>query len=103
MSDPLPALIRTLGSRCTPFAGAAIDRRHSVPWQSLLFDGARHELQLRLHGSLSEDGLAAIRDTIAAIDLAIAGHLLVDVSITDVERVDSDTLIRMEAVTVEAA
>jgi hypothetical protein len=103
MSDPVRAIARTLGQRCVPFATAEIRHRHSAPWRSLLFDGARHRIGLALSGEGSDAAVSAACDAISASDLAIAGHLLVELSIADVECHDEEVLVTLDALTIEAA
>lgn len=103
MSDPVKAIARSIGGRCTPFATTAIRHRRSAQWQSLLFDGARHRIGLAVRGERRDKALAAVRDAVSAGDLAISGHLIVDLRIADVECGDEEALVTLEALTVEAS
>jgi hypothetical protein len=103
MSDPVTAIARQIGRRCAALAGTAVRHRHSAAWRSLLFEGARHRIGLSVAGERREEALDVIRDSLSASDLAVAGHLIVDLRIADIERGDGEALVMFDMLTVEAA
>lgn len=100
MSDPVKAIARRLHHCCRPFAELVLDHGESEDWRSLLFDGGRHCLDLRLRGDGLEQALDALPAWIAAADFTIAGHLIADIRLVSVERRDDEALVRLEALTI---
>nr|WP_047167994.1 hypothetical protein [Sphingomonas sp. Y57] len=99
MSDPVKAIARHLRHCCAPFAELVVDRADSEDWHSLLFDGGRHHLDVRLRGDDVAMALDALPAWIAAADFTIAGHLIADITLVSVERRDKEALLRLEALT----
>lgn len=100
MSDPAKAIARRLHHCCQPFAELLLDRSESEDWHSLLFDGGRHRLDLRMRGVAVERALDALPAWIAAPDFTIAGHLIADLKLISVERRGDEAALRLEALTV---
>jgi hypothetical protein len=100
MSDPIKVITRFIRQRCGGLADLSVERGDSDRWQSLLFDGGRHHIALRLDGDRVEEAIGLLRDEAAAPDLIIPGHLLVDISITGVDRSLGGALVRLEALTI---
>ena len=100
MSDPVKAIARRLRHCCAPFAELLLDHGESEDWPSLLFDGGRHRIDLRLRGDGVDRAIDALPLWIAAPDFTIAGHLIVEIKLVSVERRDAEALLRLEVLTV---
>jgi hypothetical protein len=97
--DPGTALARAIEASAQragcPVRVAASDWTR---WASATFTGARHELTLEADGSTALDTwLAELPET----ELPIRGHLVADLVVTSVRRVEAMATIRLEALTVE--
>jgi hypothetical protein len=103
MTDPVSAIARRIRGRCGSFAVAAVHDCRSYPWRSLLFDGARHRMKLRLSGERTEEALEALEEEIGDDDFAIAGHLVADLRVAEVVRTGGDVLVTLDALTIETA
>lgn len=102
MSDPVKAIAGRIRRRCAALATTTISQQSSVPWQSLLFEGGRHHIALSISGERVNEAINAIRDEIAAADFAISGHVIAEIRMTDIDRSGEDTLVTLDALTIEA-
>ncbi len=116
MSAPLSLPVRgTPGRLVKSLAGLAAGRTPaplfpllalegvtSKPWSSATFDGARHRLDLRLHGSADEIGAALDRivDGIAEHEFDLPGQIVASARLVGVS-VDPDPMVVALALTVE--
>lgn len=100
MSDPVKAIARRLNRMCSPFAQLILDRSRSEDWQSLLFDGGRHHLDLTLVGNDLDDILGALPAWVAADDFTISGHLIADIKLIIVDRQEQHATLALEALTI---
>lgn len=101
MTDPVKAIARRIGRHCAPLAVAEIHDQSSAPWRTLLFDGARHRIELNLHGERTDEALAALEEGIEDADFAIAGHLVAELRVAEIARNGSDLLVTLDALTIE--
>ncbi len=102
MSDPVKAIARHVQRHCASFATTMIHERHSDRWQSLLFDGARHRIALAISGERIDEALAAIRNEIDDDRFSISGHLIAEIRVANIDRSDSNALVTLDALTIEA-
>lgn len=100
MSDPVRTIARRLQDSCKPFAELLLDHSESEDWHSLLFDGGRHRLDLRLRGQDVDGALDALPGWIAAPDFTINGHLIADIRLVSIDRRDDEATVRLEALTI---
>ncbi|MES2494783.1 MAG: hypothetical protein V4618_01595 [Pseudomonadota bacterium] len=100
MSDPVKAIARRLNRMCNPIAHLVLDQSRSEDWHSLLFDGGRHHLDLRLVGEDLDDILRALPSWIAADDFIIAGHLIADMKLSMLGRQAGQASLSLEALTI---
>lgn len=101
MSDPVKAITRHIRQRCGGLADLSLERADSDPWQSLLFDGGRHHIALRLEGDYIEEAICALRDEVSAPDFAIPGHLVAEISVAAIERSPGQALVKLDALTIQ--
>jgi len=103
MSAAVAGLLRALLAR------AAVDRDRilltelrSTDWQSLIFVGERHRIQLRVAGPDAEDAARRIVTGIEDAEFRIAGHIVADILIAAPPRRDRDgsILVELEALTI---
>ena len=102
MTDPVKAIARRIGRRCAPLGTTEIRYERSRPWSSLLFNGARHRIGLSLSGDHVEEALDALKGEIGDADFIIAGHLIVELRLVDVDHCGDATLVTIDALTIEA-
>jgi len=102
MSDPVKVIAKRLQRQCEVLATASLGDSSSTNWRSLLYDGARHRIALRIDGNRVDDALAAIRRTVETSDFAICGHLIVDILIADIAREADHALVTVSALTIKA-
>jgi hypothetical protein len=100
MSDPVKAITRHLHTVCKPFAELLLDHGESEDWHSLLFDGGRHRLDLRLRGKDVDAALDALPGWVAAPDFTINGHLIADIKLVSIDRRDDEAIAHLEALTI---
>lgn len=79
MTDPVKALAKSLRERCRPSVDLLLGEYRSDDWRSMLFDGGCHHVTLLLHGEDIDGALADLDRAMAAPDLCLAGHLIVDI------------------------
>lgn len=79
MTDPVKALVKSLRARCRPSVDLVLGEYRSEDWRSMLFDGGCHHFTLLLHGDDINGALADIDRAMAASDLCLPGHLIVDI------------------------
>lgn len=100
MSDPVKAIVRRLHHNCRPFAELTLDQGRSEQWNSLLFDGGRHRLDLCLRGSGREEVLDALPVWIADEGFTIPGHLIADIRLVSIDHRNDHTGLCLEALTI---
>ena len=101
-SDASAALRRALHAKLGPRELFVIEEMRSRSWASVTFEGARHEVTLRLTG----DGTRATTEQFLAglevEEFALRGHILADIVVVGRDDLaDRDVRIRLEALTVE--
>ncbi len=101
MTDPIKAIARRIGRCCAPLATTEIHHQSSASWRSLLFDGARHRIEISLSGERREEALEALEEAISDADFAIARHLVAELHVAEVARNESDLLVTIDALTIE--
>ncbi|MGZ8360908.1 MAG: hypothetical protein ACXWUX_10355 [Allosphingosinicella sp.] len=101
-----PRLARALQAALRKFAGdIEVTLLSSRDWTSITFAGERHLLAVRLVGVGAGAAADQLVEGLAASELDLPGHLLVDIAATADERDPAASLVRLtlSAVTVEAA
>jgi hypothetical protein len=102
MSDPVKAIGRRIRQHCMPFAVASVRKSRSRPWRSLLFDGARHRIDLSINGGQIDEAIDALHDAIDEAGFGIAGHLVAELRIANIERDGEQALVTLDALTIES-
>jgi hypothetical protein len=102
MSPAAKALLRALIAR----AGVERDRIlltkvQSTDWQSLTFNGERHEISLRVAGSDSAEAVEPMCSGLGDAEFSIAGLLVADIALAATPRqaADGATELVIEALT----
>lgn len=74
----------------------------STDWQSLMYGGERHEIELRICGPQPEQLLARLTDGLTEAEISISGHFLADIAAIGPARpqADGSLLILFEALTI---
>jgi hypothetical protein len=101
VTDPVKGITRRISRRCSDYAVTEIHDQRSVPWRSLLFNGAHHSIELRLFGDHLQEALRALETEIGDPEFAISGHIVADIEITDVDCIDATALVTIDALTIE--
>lgn len=101
MSDPVNMLVRALQLQCARSADIVLGDRRSDDWRTMLFDGGSHRFTLILRGNDIEGAIADIGLAIAAPDLCLPGHMVVDAAIETLTREADQTTIVLTARTIE--
>ncbi|MET0377172.1 MAG: hypothetical protein ABW128_23300 [Rhizorhabdus sp.] len=101
MSDAIRAITGRIRRRCGALAGLSLEQSASDPWQSLLFDGGRHQVTLRLDGDRIEEAIVALQDEIGVPDFIIPGHLVAEINVAGIDRCAGHALVRLDAVTIQ--
>jgi hypothetical protein len=101
MSDPVKAITNRLKRSCKPFADLSLERASTSDWRSLLFDGARHHIEVDLSGSGIDAALTALQETAASPDFAIGGHLIADIQTTVTARNGKTASVVVDVLTIE--
>ncbi len=103
MSRPASALLSALLSR-TPEDRDRIllSEVRSVDWQSLTFNGERHEAQIRIVGPGARDVAARMVDGLADAEFTVPGHIVADVACMTPPQEESDgsVALSIEALTI---
>lgn len=102
MTDAVKAITGRIRRRCGDLADLLLEGSDSASWQSLLFDGGRHRIAIRLGGDRVDAAIEALRDEIAAPDFEIPGHVVAEINITAIDRDAGDAVIRLDALTIQA-
>lgn len=104
MSDPVgEALVRVIRATFADFAGiVAVEALSRAEWASVTFSGARHRLRAVLEGPGAVGAAADFLDTMAKVDLPIAGHIVADIDLVAEERRDGGfyACLELEALTI---
>lgn len=105
MSQAASALLRALIAR----AGVERDRillteMRSTAWQSLTFDGERHELELRIPGPDADMVVRRMTGGLSDAEFAIPGQIVADIVLFGESRRhdDGSIAITIEALTIDA-
>lgn len=77
--------------------GVVVSASRSRSWASATFEGARHQLEVRLPA----DAVAAFEQGLREAEFSLRGHLLADIAIAGRKAVDGDVLLEVEALTIE--
>ncbi len=108
-------LLRALRTMILPHLVATGDRQlplivvmdsQAMPWASATFSGQRHQVSLRLGGTLAGQQAAVdhLGSDLADADWRVPGHLVADIALVAVDtRLDRDgpeTVVTIEALTV---
>lgn len=103
MSAAAAGLLRALLNR----TGVERDRIlliefRSVDWKSLIFDGERHHVSLRIPGPDADRTLHLLTDGLADADIKLAGHCLADIALAaaPLAQDDGSILVELEALTI---
>jgi hypothetical protein len=102
MSDPVKAIVRRLRRRCADWAEIELDHGTTEAWNSLLFDGGRHRIDLRLRGAAVATALDALPAELDAADFTIPGHLIAELRLVHQEHGDGEATVQLEALTIAA-
>lgn len=100
MSDPVKAIANRIRHRCASLAETHLNHAESEGWQSLLFDGGRHRIDLRVSGARLDEALDALRAEVEVADFTIPGHLVADIQLANIRRNAGEALVRLEALTI---
>lgn len=103
MSDPVKAIAGRLQRCCTPLAALTLERSESRPWQSLLYDGARHHIRIALSGPDADRAIDRLRGTLDESDFPIPGHIIADLRLSAVDRDGETRIVSFEALTIRDA
>ena len=101
MTDPVKALVKALRRRCSGLVDIVLDDRCSEDWRTMLFDGARHRFTLLVQAEDIGEALADVKSAMAAPDLFLPGHLIVDLDCETHEIDANHATILMTARTIE--
>lgn len=89
-------LLRAIADRADgPIAVVAAASR---PWRSATFSGARHALAV----TLGEDAAERLSRSLADAELRLPGHLVAALDVVGREPAGGGTVLRIEALTIEA-
>lgn len=74
----------------------------STDWQSLMFVGERHEVELRVCGPRPDELLARLTDGLGEAEISIPDHFLADIASfgAPVRQLDGSLLVSFEALTI---
>lgn len=93
--DSATLLTRALERQCP---GIKVTDARSTRWASATFSGARHRISLAASPSAAVDAWLA---GLPEIEFDLRGHLVADIAISSVHRLAAETLVEVEALTVE--
>lgn len=100
MSDPIKAIARQIQRQCDGLADVLLEQGRSSAWYSLLFEGARHHIALRLEGGQVEEAITLLSNNVGEPDFSIPGHLLADIQVAAVNRGADHALVEIDALTI---
>lgn len=103
MSDPVKAIAGRLQRCCTPLAALTLEHSETRPWQSLLYDGARHHIRIALSGPEADQAIEQIRGALGEADFPIPGHLVADLRLSAVDREGDARMVSVDALTIRYA
>jgi len=102
MSDPVKGIANRIKRRCEALAPIMLRHERSDPWQSVLFDGGRHRIELSLRGTRVAEALEALQAEIAMGDFAIPGHLVAEIHVAAVNCDKDEALVTLDALTIKS-
>jgi hypothetical protein len=92
--------VAALRARLQAFAGLIVEEVRTRTWRSANFQGARHELALRLEGTSAADDADALLLTLAGEPLEVAGQIVADLTLAADQREPERVRVTLEALTV---
>jgi hypothetical protein len=101
LTDATTDLLRAVRVRAGHYAGFVLEEIRSRRWASVTFQGARHEIVLRLEGQGAGEAAGRLLANLEARGFELRGHLVADVSLVSEERRPGFARIRLDALTVE--
>ena len=102
MSDPVKTITNRIKRRCDALAPIVLRHQSSDRWQSVLFDGGHHRIELIMRGARIGEALAALQDEIDIADFPIPGHLLAEIRVSGIDRGEDEALVTLSAMTIES-
>ncbi|MBV8908608.1 MAG: hypothetical protein JOZ20_06365 [Sphingomonas sp.] len=105
MSTWASALLRALIARSrAPRDRILLSDIRSTDWQSLTFDGERHEIELRVPGPNSREIVDRMCDRLEDAEFAIPGVIVADIRLAEgpALALDGSTTVKIEALTIAA-
>lgn len=101
MPDAHSGLLRALAARTGDGERPVLRETHAESWASATFTGARHSVTLAIPGPSARARANRLADGLDAIEFTLPGHLVADIAVT--HRIDSaeDSILTIEALTVE--
>lgn len=102
MADAVKAIAGRIRRRCGDLADLLLEGSDSAPWQSLLFDGGRHRIAIRLDGEKVDEAIEALCDEITAPGFEIPGHVVAEINVTGIDRDAGHAVVRLDALTIQA-
>jgi hypothetical protein len=79
----------------------AVEEVHSREWASITFNGARHQITLRLEGEGAEAAADRFAAGLDAAEFRLRGHIVADLVLVGREPAGDGVRLRLEALTVE--
>jgi hypothetical protein len=86
--------------QCAPCAAKVIAST-SIPWASVTFTGARHNIRLAINGPDAGRKAAALAQSLSCEEFDLPGHLVADLITADPEIDGDQAILAIEALTVE--
>jgi hypothetical protein len=103
MSAAALGLLRELIERAqVPRDRFLLSEWQSADWQSLTFEGERHQVRLRIAGADAAAAARRLTDGIEDHEFAVPGQIVADISakIVGDQAPDGSTMVRLEALTI---
>lgn len=103
ISPAAAALLRILAARAgVPRERVLLADAHSVDWQSLTFNGERHDLGLRVAGPDAGEAVRRMCAGLEDAEFSIPGLLVADISVvgSPVRAIDGSIELTVEALTI---
>jgi hypothetical protein len=103
LSPAALGLLRALIARTgIPRERVLLSECRSTDWQSLTFEGERHEIRLRILGPDSATATERLLDGLAEAEFAIPGQIVADIAVTGAAQTHADGGIELglEALTI---